>query len=85
MPSVMTSETRQSFVSLWKPVEAGGLVPLPCGLSSLLSLQTVMLRAQNPSSEHQEASLKKMEFINLLLTSRLLSPASPQERRVSLS
>ena len=44
-----------------------------------------MLRAQNPSSEHQEASRKKMEFISLLLTSRLLSPTSPQERRVSLS
>ena len=62
MLSVMTSETRQSFVSLWKPVEAGGSVPLPCGLSSLLSPPTVMLRAQNPSSEHQEASRKKMEF-----------------------
>ena len=85
MPSVMTSETRQSFVSLRKPVEAGGWVPLPCGLSSLLSPPTVMLRAQNPSSEHQEASRKKMEFISLLLTSRLLSPTSPQERRVSLS
>ena len=82
----MMSETQQSFVSLRKPVEAGGLVPMPCGLSSLLSLQTVMLIARNPLSEHQEASREKMEeLISLLLTSRLLSPASPQERRVSLS
>ena len=43
-----------------------------------------MLIAQNPSSEHQEASRKKMEFISLLLTSRLLSPAPLQERHVSL-
>ena len=85
MPSVMMSETQQSFVSLRKPVEAGGLVPMPCGLSSLLSLQTVMLIARNPSSEHQEASRKKMEFISLLLTSWLLSPASLRERSVSLS
>ena len=67
-------------------MEAGGSVPLPCGLSSLLNPPTVMLIAQNPSSEHQEASRKKMEeFISLLLTSWLLSPASLQERRVSLS
>ena len=56
MPSIMMSETQQSFVSLRKPVEAVGLVPMPCGLSSLLSLQTVMLIARNPSSKHQEAS-----------------------------
>ncbi|XP_066940711.1 codanin-1 isoform X1 [Macrobrachium rosenbergii] len=85
LPFVMTSEIQKAFVSLWRPVEEDGLIPSPCGLSSLMCPRTVMLIAQNPSSKHQDAAWKKMEeFISLLVSSNLISPVSLQEQCVSL-
>ncbi|XP_068236414.1 codanin-1 isoform X2 [Palaemon carinicauda] len=85
LPVVMTKENQDAFISLWRPVEEDGLIPSPCGLSSLMCPRTVLLIAQNPASTHQAAAWNKMEeFISLLVSNNLITPVSLQEQCISL-
>ncbi|MPC13283.1 Codanin-1 [Portunus trituberculatus] len=85
VPPLITSEIQEEFVSLWRPVALGGVLPSPACLGSILCPRTVMLVAQNPNVTHQKLSWKKIEeLICLLLTTELLTPATLLDHSVAL-
>ncbi|XP_063880733.1 codanin-1-like isoform X3 [Scylla paramamosain] len=85
VPPLITSEIQEEFVSLWRPVALGGVLPSPACLGSILCPRTVMLVAQNPNVAHQKLSWKKIEeLICLLLTTELLTPATLLDHSVAL-
>ncbi|KAG7176726.1 General transcription factor II-I repeat domain-containing protein 2-like 2, partial [Homarus americanus] len=81
----MNSEMQKKFVSLWKPVKDGGVLPNPGSLNSILCSRTVMLVAQNPVVSCQTTAWQKIEeLISLLISAELLTPASLLEQCVAL-
>nr|XP_045619038.1 codanin-1-like [Procambarus clarkii] len=85
VPKLMKSEIQKMFVSLWRPLKEKGVIPKPGCLASVLCPRTVMLVAQNPRANHQKLAWGRMEeFISLLISSELLSPASVLDQCVAL-
>ncbi|XP_042231000.1 uncharacterized protein LOC121872350, partial [Homarus americanus] len=85
VPKLMNSEMQKKFVSLWKPVKDGGVLPNPGSLNSILCSRTVMLVAQNPVVSCQTTAWQKIEeLISLLISAELLTPASLLEQCVAL-
>ncbi|KAK7084373.1 Codanin-1 C-terminus [Halocaridina rubra] len=84
VPSLLTLKNRMAFISLWKAVSDGGVIPLPSGLSSFMSPRIVMLVARQHSTQQQSAWKMLSDFTILLLSTKLLSPSSFQEQCVSL-
>ncbi|XP_053653434.2 codanin-1 [Cherax quadricarinatus] len=85
VPNLMNSDTQKIFVSLWKPRKDEGVIPMPGCLNSLLCPRTIMLVAQNPLASHQKLAWRRLgEFISLLISCELLTPASVLDQCVAL-